>query len=78
MNTSTIKYIKCVGGTEIVLDKSRPSHDNYIGHVWHDDSESELLGIPAWNINNGTTYLYGFSSRDEAVQAIMNHEAGNQ
>jgi hypothetical protein len=71
MNTThNFKYIKNVGGTETVIDTSKPSSINYVGHVWHDDEQTKLLGMPCWNINNGTVYLWGFSSREEAVKAI--------
>ena len=68
---SAYKFLRCVGGTEIVLDPAKPTAINYIGHVWHDDDQAALLGMPCWNINDGMTYLWGYESRAAAVAALV-------
>jgi hypothetical protein len=81
MNITTLgnfKFFKNVGGTETVIDTSKPTATNYIGHVWHDEEASAILGMPYWNINNGYRYLDGFATREKAVQAMIEAKASNQ
>ena len=67
---TNIRYVKAVS-TEMVFDDNQQPGNRYIGDVWHDDEQSAMLGLPYWNINNGTTYLWGFNSREAAVSALI-------
>ena len=55
----------------MVIDTTKPAHLGYVADVWHDDEEAALLRTPRWNINNGTIYLWGYPTREAAVQAMI-------
>ena len=77
MNTTTttteqFRYVRN-GSTAIVYD-TQMKHgfgDGYIGDIWHDDETAALIRRPYWNINNGTTYLWGFATREAATMAML-------
>ncbi len=67
---ATIKFIK-TPSTEMVIDTTKPAHIGYVADVWHDDENARVYGRGYWNINNGTIYLWGFPTREDAVQAMI-------
>ena len=64
--TTAIKFINSVS-TQMVIDTDKPAGQGYIADVWYDNDAP----YPCWNINNGTVYLWGFVTREEAVAAII-------
>jgi hypothetical protein len=70
---NNIAYRNCVT-TQMVLDTSKPLGNQYVANVWQ-DTENEMNFGQTWHINDGSIYLYGFATREEAVQGIITAKA---